>query len=634
MKTFLEKKKIQLITFLVIGISLFVKISFEDKPYATGDGVEYSLMTEALFNHFTPNVKSSDCESFKETFVTSTRWEENDKAGAYDGTCAFIARNDLKPLEYSHAFFVANNKEKYSVHFFFYSLLNLPVRCLCAIVPFNPLLVFYITNIILVLACCLLFFRYSSLNQLQTAVFVLLFFYSTTFWYLFWTHPEVYTICFVTLGLWFFFQNKKYIGILLVSLAALQNQPLSLLVAALFIANFTEGGINLKNIVKAGMCALPVFLPAFFYYYHYGETNLIKYQGALSFEYVTFTRVFGFFFDLNQGVVLAIPLVLILYIVLFVCKILRIKAASNKWDLLIPVVVVAMVCAAGTINNWNHGQAVVNRYVTYISAVIIIHFFFLVLEIGKAKIRNLLLIAVLVVQVVTIYYHQKMSRFDWSTNQPKPIANWVLEYFPRLYNPDPIIFIERYAPGIIENIAESPAYYARKDGNITKFLVHKKYLNNLQGYGFSKRQIDSIAPSLDYITDWAYITVGDGFQSNLSALELKKIDNHKRIEHQMEIMKKDPVWYDSLKEKAIKLGATEEETLRQDAIYILGIEDMGIIKTKEQRIADKMNQIKANPDWYKLIEAKAKDQNITADSALYNDALWMVEQEMKKDYTL
>ncbi|MFY9309541.1 MAG: hypothetical protein WAQ28_10885 [Bacteroidia bacterium] len=620
----------QLITFLIIGLSICIKISFEDKPYATGDGIEYSLMTEALFNHFSPNVKSSDCESFKSAFTKVNGWEQNDKASAYDATCNFIGRTNLNPLEYSNAFFVANNQEKYSVHFFFYSLLNLPVRVLCAIVPFNPLLVFYITNIILVLLCCLLLFKYSQLNTVYTAAFVLLFFYSTTFWYLCWTHPEVYTICFVTLGMWFYFQGKKYIATFLVALAALQNQPLSLLVAFLFLDVLITGGFRLKNVLKVCLCALPVFIPSLFYYVHFGETNLIKYQGALSFDYVTFTRVIGFFFDLNQGVVLAIPLLLIVYIGLLLRKFLKFRTASHKWSLVLPFVIVFMVCVAGTINNWSHGQAVVNRYVTYISAVMIVHSFFLILEIERTGVRNLALILSLLTQIVTVYYHQSMSKYDWSTNLPKPISNWVLAHFPQLYNPDPVIFIERYAPGMIENSSESPAYYAKKDGDITKFLVHKKYLDNLRRFGFSKQQIDSVAPSLNFITDWAYINVSEGFQSNLSSIELKRLDNQRKIERQILLMKKDPVWYESIKNKAKDTGITEEEALRKDAVYILGIEEEGVYRTKEQKILDQMNKIRATPDWLKLIESKAKDLGITVDSALYNDARWMVEQEMKK----
>lgn len=629
MNTFFKKHSIQLVTVFIILVFSGIKIRLEEKPYATGDAIEYSLMTEALFNHFSPNVETGDWESFKRTFVKVNKWEENDKAGAYEAALKFISNNTYKTLEYDCAFFVSKEGKKYSVHFFFYSLLNIPVRWVCSIIPFNPLFVFQITNILLILISCFIIFKYSRFKKWETAAFVLLLFYSTNYWYLCWVHPEVFTVCFVTVGLWLFFQEKKYVGILFISIAALQNQPLAILSAILCFITLCLEGLNLKTIFKICLCSFLIFVPPLFYYYHFGESNLIKYQGALSFDYVTFTRVLGFFFDLNQGAILAIPFILLGYILIVIRKVVLIKTSTIKWDLLIPISIIAMVCIAGTINNWNHGQAVVNRYVTYISAVITVHFFFLIMNFKDSKKRNAILITAVLSQIATVFYHQTMSRFDWSTNQPKPIANWVLNHFPKFYNPDPVIFIERYAPGMIDNISESPAYYAKKNGEITKFLVHKNYLDNLEKYGFSNYQIDSLAPELNYITDWAYIDITESFHSNFTFNELKNIDNERKINRLINTIQKDAAWYESIKQKAKELQISDEDALRRDAAYILGIAGSDKNETKEEKIQNKINQIKASPNWLKLIETKANEQNILLDSALYNDARWMVEQEMK-----
>lgn len=101
MKDFLKKNGIQLVTFFIICVSLFIKISSDKKPYATGDGVEYSLITEALFNHLSPNVEARDCESFKNAFIKVNKWEENDKAVAYEETQKFISSTNHKLLDCS-----------------------------------------------------------------------------------------------------------------------------------------------------------------------------------------------------------------------------------------------------------------------------------------------------------------------------------------------------------------------------------------------------------------------------------------------------------------------------------------------------------------------------------------------------
>lgn len=629
MIAFYRKHRILAATFLIIIIALIFKIFIEKKPYAEVDAIEYSLMTEAFFNHMTPNVENEDCESFKQAFLKANKWEENDKAQAYDGTQGFIKNNNLKLLDFEYAFFVDTEGKKHSVHFFFYSLLNLPLRWLCSIFPFNPLHIFPITNILLVLISCFLFLKYPLFEKKYTAGFVLLFFFSTNYWYLFWEHPEVFTTCFVSLGLWFFFQNKQYLGILCVSIAALQNQPLAILSVVLSFLTLLENGFNFKNIIKIGLSSFLILLPAIFYYSHYGETNLIKYQGALSLDYVTTTRVFGFFFDINQGVILAIPFILPAYILFLTQKKIIFKNDKIFWNIIIPFSVIMITCIAGTIDNWNHGQAVVNRYVTYLSAVIIVHFFYLLMHVEKNKTRNIILFIAVFSQLLTVFYHQRLSQFDWSTNQPKPIANWILEHYPKLYNPDPIIFIARHTPGGLEKIAQSPAYYINKNGEITKFLVHEKHLQNLEQFGISKNKIDSIAPLLKYINKWAYINVNENFHSSFSLDEIKNINSERRLARQIKIIRNDAAWHQLIIQKAKDLNITEEESLRNDAAYILGIELVTIAETVENKIQLKIDLIKATPAWLKLIEEKALEQNITLENALLNDARWMVEQEGK-----
>ena len=251
------------------------------------------------------------------------------------------------------------------------------------------------------------------------------------------------------------------------------------------------------------------------------------------------------------------------------------------------------------------------------------------MHVEKNKTRNIILFIAVFSQLLTVFYHQRLSQFDWSTNQPKPIANWILEHYPKLYNPDPIIFIARHTPGGLEKIAQSPAYYINKNGEITKFLVHEKHLQNLEQFGISKNKIDSIAPLLKYINKWAYINVNENFHSSFSLDEIKNINSERRLARQIKIIRNDAAWHQLIIQKAKDLNITEEESLRNDAAYILGIELVTIAETVENKIQLKIDLIKATPAWLKLIEEKALEQNITLENALLNDARWMVEQEGK-----
>ena len=616
--------------FLILIIALaIIRIKSEPKAYPTGDAIEYTLMTEAFYNHFGPEVKTSDYESFKQTFTRTNKWEENEKASYYDAVGAFLQKVDLKNLDYNYAFFVDKQGRKYSAHFWFYSLLNLPSRYLCVIVPFNPILIFHITNLLLIVVSCFVFLKTSKFDFIATGIFCVLFFYSTNYWYFCWPHPEVFTVSFASMGLWLFFHEKRYTGILLIAIAAMQNQPLAILPVILSLVVLFENGINIKNLAKLFFCCLPVLAPPVFYFLHYGTTNLIGYQGALSTDHITWTRVFGFFFDINQGMILALPLILLAYFALYFRKLLKLKYEETKWDMLILPALLIIVCGASTIDNWNHGQAVVNRYVTYVGGIVLIHFYFLLTEVGNTKLKKGFLVLVVITQILTVVYYQKGEKFDWSTNQPKALSNWVLSHVPKLYNPDPIIFNSRYAGGIEMDASESPSYFMKENGEITKFLTHKKHMSNLQKFGLSQKQIDSLTPQLSFINDWAYVDVDDALKAQLSTKKLKQIDNKRRIEKQIKTIKAVPDWYEAIKKKAIEKGITEESALIEDAAFVLKIDLPQREKTMKEKITEKITEIKKNTDWLKTITEKSIKQGIALDSVMYEDAKWIIEQETK-----
>ena len=433
------------------------------------------------------------------------------------------------------------------------------------------------------------------------------------------------------MGLWLFFHEKRYTGILLLAIASMQNQPLAVLPVMLSIVVLFEKGFNIKNALKLFFSSCLILAPPLFYYYHYGTTNLIGYQGALSTSHITWTRVFGFFFDINQGMILALPLVLLAYFVLYFKKILKLRYEETKWDMLILPALIIIICGASTIDNWNHGQAVVNRYVTYVGGIVLIHFYFLFMEVRNTKLKKGFIALVVISQIATVVYHQKGEKFDWSTNTPKPLSNWVLSHVPQLYHPDPIIFNSRYAGGIEMDIAaESPSYFMKESGEITKFLTHRKHMANLQKFGLSQHQIDSLTPHLNFINDWAYIDVDDELESKLATTKLKQIDTERKIEKQIKTIIAIPDWYESIKKKAVEKGITEEAALREDAAFVLKIELPAREKTMREKITEKVKEINANPEWLKSVTEKATKIGITLDSALRDDARWIVEEESKK----
>ncbi|MBA3704924.1 MAG: hypothetical protein H0W84_03195, partial [Bacteroidetes bacterium] len=441
-KNYLKNNWLKTIILVFISLSALIRVSTKLKPDAPGDALEYVMMTEALRNHLSVDIDTADFASFKKSYIKKNSWESNDRYYGFDRVCEF-AKGPRVFLDDKDGFFVAKNGKIYTYHFFFYSLLNVPARIIADIFSLNPLGIFQFVNALLIIISCFIFYRTSKFNQFITGSFCLLFYYSTNYWYIGWPHPEIFTICFTTLGLWFFFNDKYYAGIGLITLAALQNQPLVILLAALCLITLYKKGINLKNIIKIAAIVVWILIPSLFFYYHFSITNLVQYKGFLDTSGINSRRFLGFFFDLNQGMILAFPLILLIYLLLVVLKTIKLKSTENKWDLFLVPVIIIMTCIACTMTNWNHGQAVVNRYVTYISAVMLIHFFFLLVQTSGKAIINSFLVLALISQLFTIYYFQTFNSSDRS-DVAKPIANWVLDNYPEFYNPDPSIFISRY----------------------------------------------------------------------------------------------------------------------------------------------------------------------------------------------
>ena len=440
----------------------------------------------------------------------------------------------------------------------------------------------------------------------------------------------MFTVCFISMGLWLFLNQKLYWGILLVSIAALQNQPIVLLTAVLGIIALLKNGFNFKNILYIVLSSIIVLIPSVFYYYHFGEPNLIKYVGASSADNITVTRIIGMFFDLNQGMVLAFPGVLLLYFLLYFLKIFKKEHWKDKLHLLLLPSLILMTIAAATINNWNSGQAVVSRYVCYIGGAMLVHFFFLLMEIRYSFIKFPLLYLAILSQIYIVNYFDYYNFTDLCGYKPKPISNYVLTHYPSWYNPDPAIFINRYAPGMEYSIAESPAVIRKNDSVITKLLVHKKYVKNLERYGVTQKQIDSLTPLLKFEFDWAYIDVNENFKLSYALKLSKRQKIEEKIKLQIMLMKSSKEWYDLIKQKAAAQSITEDEMLRTDAIFMLKIEpELTKDFTKQERIDYTISKMKANMEWKNKLIDKAKQLNQPIEQVMYEDAKFIVEKDLK-----
>ncbi len=540
-----------------------------DRPFVEGDGQEYVLTTEAITNHFSPDIRASDVISFKEKFSKAYGWELYYNRESQDAQIISFQKGGHWLKENAGGIYYSKSGKWYSQHFSFYSYINAPLYKMFS--GKSPLRPFYILNALLIILTCYLILFKTPFPPVVSILAALCFCFSSTYWYLGWEHPEVLTMCLVAVGLISFFNSRSYLSLFLIALATLQNQPIIVLFGFLALIVLKEKGFTLKNMMRVGLIGFVCLLPPLFYYINFETTNIIKDAGFLDTKYITFNRVTGFYFDVNQGLILTIPLLLLCYIILIVKE--YVKAIRHRgihdYSIFIPFAILIISISVSTMGNWNHGMAIINRYATWMSIIVMIHTFYLVKD-NLAEIKTFVLFNYFFgTQFFTTLYHQQFNQFDWSSAYNTPVAKWFYQYHPKLYNPDPVIFAGRLRMSLEES--RSPIIYFKGHAP-KKIMIHRNHINDLEKFGVSKENLEKIKKSISYNYDWGYVDM-QKFKTYMSNEEIYFVMRKRRIDDVIAKIHTSKVWMDQIREKAKGWNKTFEEGLMIDAEYIVGEEE-------------------------------------------------------------
>ena len=556
----------------LLFLSVLLSTLFQAKtiePYATGDGIEYTLTTEAFYRHGSASIRESDARDFKREHILHKPWINNYKAVAFDDTHSYL--KDPKAREYG-GLYRTKNGQNFGHHFSFYSLLNTPARVLTTILDIHPQYAFQITNAFLLLLTSFLLLFYFKLETWQSIGLVLLVNFSAVYYYIGWSHPEIMTAVLLLLSLLFQREKKHVWAIFLMALASLQNQPLLILLIWLVLSAGYNEKWKIKNWIRNAFPALLFFLPSVFYFYYFGTTNLIKDAGYLDISNVTYTRFLGFFIDLNQGMILSLNILLIVYILLLVNRFW--KAFTNQLKLshedFIPLLILILTFIVCMMSNWNHGMAIVNRYAVWIGILVIYHSIQLLSAYGL-RIKSSIILVVFAMQCLFIKIHQPYNNFDWCNNEHLPFAKWALMKYPHLYNPDPQIFLLRTSKVFDVSVNNSPVFYTNKANGQTQVLkvaVHEDGLNTLISYGLTLNQIKSIKTNFYPIAHWYYINDLPTLKKiNMDHLELNR--EKKEIDRIKKAIFNNLQWMKDIKNKAKLNNISFEDQVEADARWYL-----------------------------------------------------------------
>lgn len=435
---------------LAWGLALLVLVALAlPRARIIGDGREYLLYAQAFATHLSPDIRPADIERVAGLM-------ERTAPGFREMAAGFGNEETIGGLRYGRGFVTAPDGRLYSWHFWLYPMLVAPLLVIVQALGLAPAAAFTLFNgLCLAGALAYLLLRWQAppwARFLLGGVFLL----SGTTYYLWWSHPEVWTASLLLLALMMASDRRHGAAMLASALAATQNPPLVLLLAGIGVLGLAqrrragEPMLAPAFVMMATASLAVAALPALFFGATLGVLNPIAAGGAADPGLIGIARLWSMVGDLNLGLVAGAPGVLIGLALLPVLAALRARRIGAD-GLLAPglallacvAISVAMAVPALATTNWNHGQTVFSRYAYWLGVPLV---FGLVVGLQAIGPRTRLALGALVVvtQLLTVAYHGVFGQ-TWRGDYLafKPLAAWVMRHHPDLHNPMPEIFIER-----------------------------------------------------------------------------------------------------------------------------------------------------------------------------------------------
>jgi hypothetical protein len=257
---------------------------------------------------------------------------------------------------------------------------------------------------------------------------------------------------------------------------------------------------------------------------------------------------------------------------------LTIREVFNKsWDihfvLLLSVLLMSVFFLQ--MSNWNHGMAVVNRYVVW-TAMFFIFFFILKIKDLKTPLKNWIFGFAIISQIFAITSFIDYDDIYWgSAANNNPLAKWVLDEYPEYYNPDPGIFIGRNSP-VNLSTTDSVVVHSNSDSVITKMLINKNGgISQLIARGIHPDSVAALNQRLNYRGDWAYVERSElddiGYIQSLDTFIDYSMSINLPIlrEEIRQNMLSSPDWMESMSKVAEENNLTLEEVMEDNIDWLI-----------------------------------------------------------------
>jgi hypothetical protein len=402
------------------------------RPAFHGDAAEYALMTISIAQHGTPEIRQADAQLAAQ-LVPEFAWH-------YTHMLDHFAHQGPVPL----GFLKAKDGTIRAIHSFGYSAIAAVPFKVLQLLGTNPMRCFlWVDAASLLLLAYSAYLYFGTAGRALFAVSVLIATAGFAYWN--WASPELFCATLALSALLLMARSRYIPGGAILGLAGIQNPPLlallflgPLIVLAEQVANETSSSVRqivgrqdwARMIVGAALGVTIGLLPVYFSLAYFDTWNVIA-TGATDRRLVNTLRLASYYLDFNQGMIIAIPGVLIV--------ILLMMANMRRLALMfIPVVLTSLVLAVPALStqNWNSGASGMMRYIAWGATP----FLFLLLACTRqCRTWPTLSVALFFSIQIPFAAHATMyPHTDFS-----PLAQWVLRHAPQYYNPEPEIFVDR-----------------------------------------------------------------------------------------------------------------------------------------------------------------------------------------------
>lgn len=433
------------------------------RVFLNGDIAEYAPMTVAMARHGTPDIRPDDMHD-------TAQW-----LSFAPGMMAGLEQALQAGRTLPSGFYLGNDGKAYAIHFWAYSALAaIPYR-LFQVLGVPPEKCWQVVNVAALFVLGMALFRlFGDTRRALAGLALYLLCGGIVYWH--WSSPECLSAALLLAGLIYFCTGAPLRGGLWIGIASMQNPGIVLALGAapLLAACLDDEAQDWRARLRAqlrwrtaagiALGAALFAIPPLFNLAKFGVFSIIAKIGA-GFQHVTAARLFGYYFDISQGMVIAIPTVMLALPAWLLIR--RAGRGRHAAALALSVALtVGFAVPCMMIFNWNSAAAGVMRYVFWGEMPLLLLVLWRLR--GSAAWPRAGLAAAALVQVVAMYGATRYNHLQFS-----PLAAWVMHAAPAWYNPEPETFAERatYTDG---PFVDPQKIYAYRPGGVTvKTMIHR-----------------------------------------------------------------------------------------------------------------------------------------------------------------